>query len=257
MSKKVFLNKFIAQKVGRNEMKQLILPIIASSAILLSTGSALANCDTCVEQPYYLGVDAEWRDMGFKRGLGDNLFKRKYLEGNVYGGMKFTDYFGVEIGYRESAKKRSKSANEADQMELGDTIPAGVNYSSNLVQIKAPYINLVGYLPICKESGTELLGSVGFAHTWVRLRHRPTGIQVGPFSQAQQNGLQDDFKKEKFILQVKAGIQQLITCNFGIRAVVGWENTSKFKNIKSIQNDALRASLKNSTTYGLGAFFNF
>lgn len=237
-------------------MKKLILPIVATMG-LLSTTQAFSNDFFCNVVPY-VGIDAEGRHMGYKKGLGNNLFKKEFAEGNIYTGIKFNDWVGLEIGYRESSRKHTRAANTEGAVELGDApLPAGaVNYSDNTVQIKSPYINLVGYVPLCNNF--QLFGAVGLTRARIQLRYRITGVELDVFPQDVQDRFQRDFKRSKTIFQAQAGAQYLITSCLGLRGYVGFQNTAKFKNISSLTaTSTSRASLKNSFLYGLGVFWNF
>lgn len=225
------------------------------SILLLSAASAEA--DPCNLKPY-LGINAELRHMGYKKGFGTNLFKQDLPQANLYIGLKFSDWFGVELGYKQTDKKSKTAANGEGIFELGRPIPIGAtNVSENTVQIKAPYINLIGFLPVCDEYPLQLFGFFGVTRMSVKLKFQRTKLDEEVLTASVREFLVRDFSHRRTIVQVGTGLQYGIFNCLSVRTQIGWENTAKFNNLTNKQNTGYRASLKNSIIYSIGIIWNF
>ena len=206
---------------------------------------------SCEDFAPYVGVDAKWNSMRFKKTAGDNLIQKNYPQGNLFGGVKFNDYFGLELGY-ESTTRRNKTATAAvGDNFFGDIVdpPEPVNYSKTKTKISGFHLNVVGFYPICEEYCLSLFGSLGLAQLKLK-SHLDFSVPTNP----RVVGL--DFSKQKLVPRATLGIQHMLCENIGVRAMFGWERTSAFKNVKA-KNSTLFMSPKDSVSIGLGVFYNF
>ncbi len=211
---------------------------------------------------FNVGADAQWRFMPLQKGSGDNIVKKSYPQGAVYGGMKFNDFFGLEVGYQRSVSaKRQETLNVNYVSYFSDSleIDPGDHYvSRSKVSTQGFYTGVLGFLPISEEYRLKLIASVGVVRMKTKISSaldlvEPTGTT--------SNSLVRTFIQTKWIPKVGAGIQHMIDDNIGVRAMAGWEQTARFKRIRGIRPDGTlsnyAASLKNSATLGLGMFYNF
>lgn len=247
------------------------LSLLAAPLLLMA---ANANAQGLIEfgATYcpYVGIDAQLRHMSFRKDFGHNLFKKNYGQVNLVGGLKFSDYVGVEVGYEQGFRRSGNSANTSESIELGRPIATVLGasitqFSTNSFRIHGPHASIIGFLPFCVcDQNFEWIGSVGIARLSAKFTHEPTGFRVfGRFLNLPEDIRSEftaGFKKRKTVLRAMAGLQQNITQNVIIRASVAWEKTSKFRNIAprdQILNAQLRGSLKDSVLYGLGIYWKF
>ncbi len=202
----------------------------------------------------YIGADIQIRKMPFKKGFGDDLFKQESVQGNFYVGFKVNKNFGFEIGHQVADKKDSNTLTSTEP-RLGRVESFGVGLKeTGTRQIKGWNLNLVGFLPVSTEYKTSLIGMVGLSS--LELRLKDVVVRPGVFVNAQR---EVKFKQRKNVLRLGGGVQKMFSESFGIRATLVWENTSRFNNI-SQQNslgETYTAKLKDSWTYGIGAFIMF
>lgn len=223
----------------------LIFIFFVSPKILATTERAFAP---------YVGGDIQIRNMPFKQGFGYDLFKKESLQGNFYLGFKVNKYVGFEIGHQVANKKtRNASTTSTVRLSQGQAFPGAIPGQMGTRQIKGWNLNVIGFLPVSSEYKMSMIGIAGLSALEAKLKY--TLIQT---LGAQSVMRQIEFKQRKNVLRLGGGIQKMFSDSFGVRATVVWENTSRFNNIT--QNDALRsytAKLKDSWTYGIGAFVMF
>lgn len=225
----------------------------------------------------YAGIDAQLRHMPFQKHFGGNVLKHRYPQGNVFAGVKFNEYVGVEAGYEFSKKQRSTKTHPVGDVVFGQPItPAEIspfsitNTSKSRAssKIRGFNLNLVGYLPIlCIEYNTQLIGSIGLAALKSRSRNTLTRTEVDqiffdpitgdPIDGTETNitSTTTSFKKHKTVFKFSAGIQKMLTPCIGVRALVSRENSSKIK-ARGSRNTSI-AKLKHSSIYGVGVFTAF
>ena len=72
------------------------------------------------------------------------------------------------------------------------------------------------------------------------------------------------FIAEKSLLRLTGGVQHMVSECYGVRFLASWINTARFNYIRSKENAAstttgqwILSNLKNSWSYGVGAFIKF
>lgn len=222
-----------------------------------------------LEPTPYVGIDAQMRHMSFDRGFGRHIFKKHYPQGNVFVGLKFKDCVALELGYEFSKTQRHAKNYYTGDVVFGFAIPTPAPFVLSNTQgshasskISGWNLNLVGFYPIlCGDNNLTLVGSIGAARLKARTREVFTTAIVVP---AETITLSNTFnyKRHKTVLKIGGGLQHMMSDCLGVRALINWENTSK---LHAKGKDAVTrrlatprmAKLKNSFTYGLGAFMPF
>lgn len=235
-------------KIGENAVNKK-LTILAAPVIALTVSTATAN-DWWHVRPY-VGADVEWRHMGLPNDLGGNLFKHDYPQGNIYAGVQLNEYIGVEVGF-EATERKTRVANIPANTIFNNTTEDLYNLDFNsTASIKGPHANLVGFLPLHQTIELELIGMVGIANlkgNFTRTFVKEDGLVTLP--------LLDKFTKRKNVLTLGAGLQHMFLENWGVRGMIKWENTNRFK--IALEEDTKQITkLKNSIIYSIGAFFKF
>ena len=229
----------------------------------LGISAAEASMSRFLPTSYIAGMDIQTRYLGFSEGQGKEVFPKEgnpYIQGNAFLGVKFSDYFGIEAGYSE-AQSKTRHANNSDGVVLArplDVAFGEVMITRDQARIASPYVDLIGFLPLNNYKSTQLFGMVGMAYPRVTLSHSPIGDESTPqYDQTTINSLKRNFVSIKPVLRLGVGIQHMVTSHIGFRATAHWENLSRFKNLAPTQPSNYRASLKDSISCGIGAFWQF
>jgi hypothetical protein len=205
----------------------------------------------------YIGGDMQARKMSFKQGFGDDLFKKESIQGNFYLGFKVNKYFGFEFGH-QVANKKSRNASATATARLSQAgqrfLPGAIPSQMGIRQIKGWNLNVIGFLPISTEYKMSMIGIVGLSALEVKLKYTwtyPATARTAFYQQIK-------FKQRKNVLRLGGGVQKMFSDSFGVRTTIVWENTSRFNNIKqNYLGKTYTAKLKDSWTYGVGAFIMF
>lgn len=209
-------------------------------------------------QPY-MGIDAQWRITQPAAGFGNDLFKRHYLQGNLYLGLKICDYLGVELGYEMTPTRTKTSTVAGNETILG--IPSNPpEVHINKSRIHGWHAGLMGYYPVCNFLGNslfrnpvELLAYVG--HVRLNCYYQDVRvIRAGEPIDVRLNTR--TFDETKSLLRVGLGAQYTY-CTSGVRFMVGYETTNQFKDVTSKEFGATRAmrlKLRDSLFVSLGIF---
>lgn len=242
--------------------QKLIITVLIFSTALFAANSSYAEIDMPeFKLTPYGGIDVGMQHIGFKAGYGDNLFEKHLPKGNIFVGLKFNDYFGVEGGYESTIQKTKNVTLGANDTYLGMTTgiggPFNMNPGENLkastkIKISGWHFGITTEYPIYVnnvQNSLSLTSYLGLKKTRINLSST-TLIVAGVVD----NGidlLNHDNKKTLF--KLSAGLQYFINNNFGLKISGSWENTSKFQPYNT--KNTLRASLKNSISYSLGFLF--
>lgn len=229
---------------------------VGACLLLLASSSAMAM-EPLGFTPY-LGADAAVRHMKWAPGLGDNLYRHDYPQGNVYGGLKLQDYMGVEAGYELTPTKTRQVALSANQTILGQPSPVanGATLWNTKMQIKGWHADLLGFCPIfCEEYRFSLVGGVGVT----RAKLYQTAYMTANSATGASNPFLtfNTMSASKSMLRLSAGGQHMMSEDYGVRFLVGWLNSSKFGRMISQQQPLNAVNVKNSWQYGLGLFVKF
>ncbi len=230
-------------------MKKLLLSALLSSMI------TTAQCDEHSIN-HYIGVDVKLRYMPFTKNFGSHVFRQNYPEGNFFFGLKFNDYIGIEVGYSSTTQHKKNGLIIGPSTLLGLPLFAGeTEIFTTSVQTNNVNASIMGFIPL--SNNLQLLGGIGISRMHLKLSYQPIGNENGQLSPNEVQMRTRDFSKNKYIAQTKVGIQYMLTDNISIRALIGWENTQKFKLLSPKQPSALKTSLKNSSTYSVGLVWHF
>lgn len=223
------------------------------SSILFATSS---NASVMSAGDPYLGADAQIRSMNWASGLGDNVFKKTAPQVNVYAGLRFCDYVGVEAGYEATTPRIVKNTIPSTSLFLGTPFPevfSGPVLTEGKFEMNGWHGAFTGFIPV--TSCDTLFGSVGIAR--LHAKHFATLIAQSGSGSLDQSIWQSRFSDKKTVARITGGYERLFNDCVGIRLSLGWENTNRLKNLRSRSNKTDRVSLKNSWNYGLGAFTTF
>lgn len=233
-------------------MKNKLVLLAAPIAMLAASTAMAANFGGLTP---YVGADAELRHMNFARDFGRELFSHNYPQANLYAGVLINEYLAVEAGY-EATERRTRTSTTNDGNLL-----AGVRINTNIqanstAQVKGLHANLVGFLPICEVYRLKLIGMVGFARLKANFVTTFTATAGNGILVDEIPGVTQTFTERKSVLRLGAGLQHMINCNWGVRAMVKWEQSNKLK-MAAIEDSDFNLRANNSLIYSIGAFYTF
>lgn len=223
-------------------VKKTLAALLTTTIALLFTSTPLAANLSDVRP--YLGADAELRYMDFYKPFGSELLPHNYPQANLYLGLPLNEYLALEAGYEATGKKTRAGT---------DTAGTKTFQANSTGQIKALHANLIGSFSICEQYRLKLIGLAGIA----RLKEKlvvvditVNGVAVPPANNT------FTFKKSKSVLRLGAGLQHMINCNWGTRAMLKWEQSGKLKT-KAQEDNNFPIRAKNSVIYSVGVFYTF
>ncbi len=201
----------------------------------------------------YVGADAKWNQMKFKNSAGGNVIAKNYPQGNLFAGLKFNEWVGVELGFENTAKKNRNVTLPGGANFFGVELPPGGSdfHVSTKTKIDGFNANVVGFYPIMEECSLSLFGSLGLARLKLKTR---ASFTVGSDPEVTMR----NFVKRTLVPRATVGIQKMLNECIGVRAMLTWEKTSAFKTIYVKETEsATFIRPKDSASVGLGIFYNF
>ena len=231
---------------------------LITTSVALATSSA-ANAENQWGLTPYVGADVQSRHMNWSKGLGDNLFAHDAMQGNVYVGVKFNEYFGIEGGYESTSKKDRNVILNAGDIVTGNIINARMT-SANVIatsHLHGTHINFVSSFYISETNRLKFLGSLGVISLRAKLTKKLINyMDLGvPVDYSSRPSIL--YNKRKHVLRIVAGLEHMLTDAWGVRGSITWENTNRLK-IPSLNGATPSlAQPKNAIAYGLGAFITF
>jgi hypothetical protein len=224
-------------------MKKIAKSLVVVGA-MLAAGVAAADMD--MDFKPFIGVDYLHAWTPAKNSIDSmqlkNAFPKAYPGFTGYVGAKFTDCFGVELGYDRSVFEKKKKTSAITQGK----------YTSK-VHREGFHADLVGFIPM---DCWELFGSLGIGSLKMKIHEQVLTPNAG-VTQAQINTQSPlpFYTKRKTVLRAGIGASYMITEMFGMRAKLGWEGTNNLHLKDKTGNDV--KGFKNSNTVAVGAFVRF
>ncbi len=224
-------------------------------ALMVAGASAQAMMDFDFNP--YAGFDLGMRRMEYSNTYGGQAFVKNYAQGNLFVGTKLNPNVGVELGYTQTNnRKKSYTLSPGESAFTGAVVAAGTKLDvKTKSRVSGFNVSVLGFYPI--DDCNEVIGAIGLASQKVRLSMQPLGDENGAFTvPAQQLSLRT-ISKSKTILTARLGVEHKFTDNLGVRALVGWENTSRFKKLQSKPVASAFATAKDSVTGNVGVVWHF
>lgn len=150
----------------------------------------------------YAGVDCEWIFMRGHHEWGKAL-PTSYGGGNFYTGLRVLDV-SAEVGYDFTTKKRNSTT-----------------LLKTRVRTDSWHIDLNGFFPFC--TWVELIGTIGLASSKTTISAHVHKTQTHTLMLEPINA------NRKSILRMGGGLQYVFDDCIGIRGLIRWKNTEKFR----------------------------
>lgn len=240
--------------------------LIGSSLILAASGPALAGSylDSMMKDMNpYLGVDGQVRQMRWQENLGKDHLRNVLWQHNYFAGMRFNDYWGLEMGYQHTFNNFKNINIKVNEMFLnadyGNTVAAEFKVKS---KVRGFNFNLKGYWPLWTKGGCQydayaLLGASRL--TIAAEQMQLTDIGTGAPRTAQQiTDSHQHYKANSWASRVGLGMQVTMKEHYGLRAGLHWEGTSSFTlEEKPLTGLEQMAKPKRSWIGSVGLFYKF
>jgi hypothetical protein len=223
----------------------------------------------------FIGIDLGQSRLELQQKFGEKMFRKNSTSYNLFAGLNFNQYFGMELGYQKDNTRRSNAT-----LVAGDFIPGfdkpipGGQFEGNPsvfdnVKLKQQnkYLGITGKYKIYQKFHLNAMLGLAYTKTSAEYTQRQSGIAI--FTPTQLDGflLKRTYKKYKIVPIARIGASYTINQNFSIRTNILWKKLSNIA-INSDQNnkprplDGVIASsqkikFKNMTTYFCGFVYNF
>jgi len=216
--------------------------------------AGIESFDASEDLSVFLGIDVQGRNLDLEKDFGENLFAKRHGQYDLYAGFRIFDYFGLSIGHTSTKSKERNSVLNEGEKYLGVQIDAGDGIESHITskKIKGTHVDLLGFYPVYNQCKIDIFGSIGLTRNKLTLKDdfvALDGLALAPT-------IVRNYDEKKTTFRLMLGIQAVVLNHLGVRASLGWENTSKFKDLKPLEvpNAATNVKLKDSFIYGIGVF---
>lgn len=243
-------------------MKQVTKSLVIVGA-MLAAGSAAADMD--MDFHPFIGVDylqawmpAKGSITTFSRAArtdtinAKSAFRSSFPGATVYVGSKFTDCFGIELGWDSSLSSKKKTAASPST----SAVTGGYTYTSK-VRREGFHADLMGFLPMM--DCWNLFGTIG----WGSVKAKITDQKLVANTAAGQAVLNAGTSaiplstKRKSILRLGVGTSYMFTDMFGVRAKLGYEGTNALRVKYSNGATGNTKVFKDTVTLAVGLFAQF
>lgn len=220
--------------------------IVLSTALLTLSSNLFAHS-------FYIGANAENRQLRFAPGYGKDMFTSNAPQANLYGGYQFNPYFAIEAGHQVMPSTTRTVILEENEMFLGSPV-SGLDFiiTENRFKMSSTHANLVATLPV--NSHLSLIAFAGFSTVKIKAQSKTFGdsnIIYPP-----EDILLKNFSKRKTLPQVGAGVSLELRNNLQFRLTGTYQKTSRFKRITAKEGNKF-LTMKSTLSSSLGLTYCF
>ena len=201
----------------------------------------------------YLGLNAVCSSMKFKKDYGSNIFSNKMAPGlNFFVGHMFNDNWGAEIGYEVNKDmKRTETITSGNIVTGGFLDPLHVDWFSYKTLVEQHHLYLGG---IAKSN---FFDDKNFVSLMLGISSSDIKAKYNIFkSEAGTEDTTRTFARNKLVPIIRVSVERKFNEKFGLQALVGWKNTSKFK-LKSEENSISTQEVRLKDTFSFGVGFSY
>jgi len=244
-------------------MKQMTRNLIVAGAMLAAGSAVAAAADTGFHfhRPI-VGVDYLQAWMSgtgsittySAGGVADTISAKSAFRSSspgvtIYVGFKFTEYFGIELGWDSSFASTKKTV----ASPTTSPIPGGYRYTAKVIR-EGIHGDLIGFLPMM--DCWDLFVTFGVGMVKPKISSQSLVANTAAEQALLDAGTNLPFRnKRTSILRLGVGTSYMFTKTFGVRAKLGWEGTG---DLSVKYGDYTTAKLfKDSTTVAVGLFAHF
>lgn len=227
---------------------------IAIVAMLSTSPFYLAQAQAAGSSSNYVGVDAIYSSMKFKKDYGDNIFNKKMIPGiNVFAGHMFNENWGVEAGYEADKKMKTDNIRvNSGPMVAGNMVEAGhlfLDYNTAFKQYHT-YLGAIGKYNAFNNNNLFASLMLGISMT-----HVNANLIILRNIVVTHINLTRSFTNTKLIPIIRATLEYKVTDQLGFRASTTWKKTSTFKMLAKEQPSTAIIKLKDTINIGAGVIY--
>lgn len=227
--------------------KKLNASAFAFVVAMAATSYSHAHTSHHHGQGAYVGLDAVYNWVGFKKDYGQNIFKKQAPGVNVFAGYMFHENFGAELGFEWDKKVKRDVTVGGNEVVAGRATPVGAAPASFKTTLRQshPYLGLIAKTNVmCEENSLSLLLGAALSNIKEEFNwYSSAGVS--------QNIIKT-FSKTKLVPLVRVSFERKFTHQFGARLYGSWKNTSKFKLLSKETGVTYETRLKDALGLGLG-----
>ncbi len=220
-----------------NCLKCALVSTLLTGAFIVSAGEASNST--------YVGAEAIYSSMGFKKDYGANLFAKNAPGLNFFVGHMFHENFGAEVGFEWFKKKKRTDVN----LNTGEVV-AGGSPLTNPVTVNTSFKQQYPYLALIGKTNFDENNFVSLSLGLDLAKHKSSYVQTKD-NGASVSRPSRNFNKTKMIPFVKASYEYKFNQDLGLKASLGWKNTARVKTTAA-EHNALEVRPKNSLNFGIG-----
>lgn len=219
--------------------------IVLSTALLTLSSNLFAHS-------FYIGANAENRQLRFAPGYGKDMFTSNAPQANLYGGYQFNPYFAIEAGHQVMPSTTRTKALDEDEVFLGSPVPPDFIITENRFKMNSTHANLVTTLPV--NSHLSLMAFAGLSTVKIKVQVKTIGNQLG--ITPSEDIVYKNFSKRKTLPQVGAGFSLELRNNLQFRLTGTYQKTSRFKRITAKEGNKF-LTMKSTLSSSLGLTYCF
>ena len=238
---------------NKNTNKKILGAILV--ALFAPSAFALQICNFCLDCPY-VGFELIQTNQNYKEGYGKGLFYKDQVNYNVFGGLRFARWLGLEAGYEASSKKGSQVRLEAGDRFPGNVLldPGEFAIMESTIQVTHPY---AGIFATCGWRCISMQAMIGASVSHLKARYASLATETGNLTTDQYNSTVRTFSKTKVLPMAKISGLYKFNNNFALRANFNYRNTSLMKTKAQQGSGVAEIKMKDTIGVGLGVLFTF
>lgn len=228
---------------------------LRSAALLLLCIAAPSVFASNLFRTPYLGIEVIQTNQNYPNNYGNPVYKKNPQDYAIYGGFKFSRYFGIEAAYEFQPKLDKTTTITAGQSVPGGPILTGSAFDSVNSSIRGehPYVGLFAELDtknkgwFCCFKWQALVGA--------SFSHFKATTQVTAVNGVPQNLPTVTYSKSKVVPMALIGVTGFFTSHVGLRLFVDYHNFNQFTIPGSLA--PFTTKIKDTWGVGLGLTYGF
>lgn len=225
-------------------------------SLLATTSYSQAIVANALNPSTSLGVNAVYSGMKFKKDYGSNIFSSKMAPGlNVFVRHMFNETWGAEIGYEMYKKMKRTGDVYAGSNLLGIFLNPALIDSYSYKASESHNHSYLGAIAKFNLLDDKNIFSVMLGVSSTNIKNKLHIFQSITGGVISEENIHRTFTKNKLVPIARVGFERKFTEKFGVHALIGWKNLSKFK-IRTEETDSdCKVRLKDNVNFGIG--FNY
>lgn len=236
----------------------MIKSIISAILVFLVPCSAISD-----DMSVYFGHDYHFRKMEFSANRGKSMLKDLSRHKVLFGGIKFTESYGVEFGHGVTRFSPHNSTFNRGDTVNGSKICVRGHCTHNVYKtsgkITENYLDFIIRANPCSANEFRLIASAGVSFNKINITRKLTDFGMIPVNLRERK-----FVDYKANLRFSTGFEYMLHENIGFRNKFTWINTRglrasvrDFEMPGGVSNKEYSYKAKGSVLFSIGLFSEF